>query len=122
MADQEQIITLDIARPSFLPIKHSIKLISEHEIKNLISFSRIGTATNQKRERPLGNTRMSIIFLGIFNLVDMIYKPINWLEFFYFHAKLTINNDILKNTKLINQSSPFYSFALSKNLSQLVYV
>src|SRR6266496_6797216 len=97
VADQKQIIILDIAYPFLLPIKHSIKLISEHEIKNLISFFQIGTATNQKCERPLGNTRMFIIFLGIFNLVDVIYKPINWLKFFYFHAKLTINNNILKN-------------------------
>ena len=115
MADQEQIITLDITCPSFLSIKHSIKLISEHEIKNFISFSRISTITDQKGERLLGNRRMSIKSLGIFNLVNMVYKSINWLEFLYFHTKLTINNDILKITRLINQSSYFYSFTLFKN-------
>ena len=58
---------------------------------------------------------MSIIFFGILNLINIIYKPINWLEFFYFHDKLTINNNILKNYQTNLSVFPFYSFALSKN-------
>src|SRR3954452_24082171 len=104
VTNQEQIITLDIACSFLLFIKHSIELSSEHEIKNLITFSCISTAKDTQSERPLGNRRMAIKSFCIFNFINMVYKPFNWLEFFYFHDKLTINNDILKNIRLIYQS------------------
>ena len=45
----------------------------------------------------LGNTGIAIIFLSVFNLINMVYKPFSQLKLFYFLVKLSITNDILKN-------------------------